>query len=250
MDVLRAERAAALAACTTGIALAVLGGTALWPFAAADVGYVPDAATAATAATAVSEAAAPAPAPASVPASASVPVAAAEGQGGRMAAGEPAPRTPDPAPPVRLEMPRLGLSAPVVPVAVDPDGALGVPTNPDVLGWWVSGARPGGGRGSVVIDGHVDSATEGLGVFARLRELDVGDPVLTQSALGVVHHYRVTGRRQFAKAALPADAVFAQDVQERLVLITCGGQFERDVGRYADNVVVFAELVADPVRPS
>lgn len=248
MDVLRAERAAALAACATGVALVVLGGTALWPSAAADVGYVPDA----PAEAAAPPAPAPPPAPAATraPTSVPVPVAEAEGQGVRMAAAEPARRTPDPAPPVRLELPRLGLSAPVVPVAVDPDGALGVPTNPDVLGWWVSGARPGDGRGSVVIDGHVDSATEGLGVFARLRELDVGDPVLTQSALGVVQRYRVTGRRQFAKAALPADAVFAQDVQERLVLITCGGQFDRDVGRYADNVVVFAELVADPGRPS
>jgi len=95
--------------------------------------------------------------------------------------------------------------------------------------------------GSVVIDGHIDSATEGLGIFVHLRELEPGDPVLTQSASGDVHSYRVTGRRQYAKAALPAGAVFSQDVQERLVLITCGGYFDANAGGYADNVVVFAE---------
>jgi hypothetical protein len=139
-----------------------------------------------------------------------------------------------------MELPSLDLAARIAPVSVAAGGNLRVPADPAVLGWWRSGARPGDDQGSIVIDGHVDSATQGLGTFARLRELELGDPVLTESAAGEVRRYWVTGRRQFPKETLPADDVFSQHVQERLVLITCGGRFDADDGGYADNVVVFA----------
>lgn len=61
-----------------------------------------------------------------------------------------------------------------------------------------------------------------------------------ESAMGNVRRYRVTGRRQFPKSSLPANAVFSQDVEERLVLITCGGRFDRARRRYDDNIVIFA----------
>lgn len=146
---------------------------------------------------------------------------------------------------MRLKLPSLGISARIVAVSVGPGGGLAVPDDPDVLGWWRSGSRPGEGQGSVVIDGHIDSATQGLGVFARLQELGPGDPVLTESAAGELRRYSVTGRRQYAKAALPADEIFSQDVQERLVLISCGGRFDEDQGGYSDNVVVFALPAAE-----
>jgi len=38
---------------------------------------------------------------------------------------------------------------------------------------------------------------------------------------------------------LPAD-IFAQDGPARLVLISCGGPFDRTAGSYLDNIVVFA----------
>lgn len=86
----------------------------------------------------------------------------------------------------------------------------------------------------------MDSATGGLGTFARLRALAPGDPVDVESGSGERRRYRVTGRRQFPKATLPAQSVFAQEVQERLVLVTCGGRFDRAASRYDDNVIVFA----------
>ncbi len=144
------------------------------------------------------------------------------------------------APPVRLELPGLGLTASVIPVVVAAGGALAVPDDPAVVGWWAGGALPGGGQGSVIIDGHVDSYRQGLGAFARLVELAPGDLVLVTGATGETRRYRMTGRRQFPKAELPAANVFAQEVQERLVLITCGGTFDSVRRRYADNVVVFA----------
>lgn len=153
---------------------------------------------------------------------------------------DPLPARSDPTPPAQLRLPSLELSAPVVPVDVGPDGWLGVPDDPDVLGWWRSGALPGSGRGTVVIDGHVDSAARGPGTFFRLGELRPGDPVVIEGGAGDVRQYRVTGRRQFPKSELPANDVFSQATEERLVLITCGGRFDPTSRRYEDNIVIFA----------
>ena len=38
------------------------------------------------------------------------------------------------------------------------------------MGWWDGSARAGEPFGSTVIAGHVDSATEGIGFFARLLQ--------------------------------------------------------------------------------
>lgn len=141
--------------------------------------------------------------------------------------------------PVMLRMPRLGLSARVVPVGVGLAGALAVPDDPSVLGWWSSGAAPGDASGSIVFDGHVDSARYGIGVFARLRELKVGDTVELWAASGRTVVFAVAGRRSYAKSSLPP-SVFDQSFGERLVLITCGGRFDRRIAHYKDNVVLYA----------
>lgn len=172
------------------------------------------------------------------------------GQPPRTAAGAPAPvpaavrRPAAPlaplAPPVRLQLTRLHVDAPVQPVPVGIDGALGVPDDPRRLGWWPGSGRPGAPSGSVVIDGHVDSAERGLGALFRLREAQPGEEISVQNATGATTHYTVVARRRYPKAALPAAELFAQGTRPRLVLITCGGRFDPVTRHYADNVVVYA----------
>lgn len=143
-------------------------------------------------------------------------------------------------PPVRLRLPRLDIDAPVLPVSVGMDGLLGVPDNPRQLGWWSGSARPGMPSGSVVIDGHVDSAALGLGALFRLREARPGDEVVLTNAPGGSTRYTVVARRSYAKTSLPVAEVFALDVGPRLVLLTCGGRFDQATRHYTDNVVVYA----------
>jgi hypothetical protein len=150
-----------------------------------------------------------------------------------------------PAPVVGVRLPG-DRTATVVPVTAT-QGALAVPDDPSVLGWWSTGARPGSGVGSVVVDGHVDSARDGLGVFAALRALTVGQRVEVVDQAGRRWSYRVTGRRSYPKTALADSDVFDQSVSERLVLVTCGGVFDRVTRHYADNVVVYARPDATAV---
>ena len=44
----------------------------------------------------------------------------------------------------------------------------------------------------------------------------------------------------YPKTALPVDRVWATSGPETLVLITCGGDFNPEIRRYRDNIVVYA----------
>ena len=142
-------------------------------------------------------------------------------------------------PPTALAIPALRVQATVVPV----DSAseiLGVPADPAQVGWWTGSALPGATSGSVVIDGHIDSAATGPGAFFQLADLHIDDLLIVTTATGDRRNYAVTGGRTYLKTdGLPPD-LFATTGPPRLVLITCGGSFDRSTGSYSDNIVVFA----------
>jgi LPXTG-site transpeptidase (sortase) family protein len=138
--------------------------------------------------------------------------------------------------PKRLTLPGKA-SAEVLP-ATTVDGVLKVPENVQHVGWWDGSALAGEPFGSTVIAGHIDSATEGIGFFARLRRIKVGDTI-TLRADSHRLKYRVSSVRTVPKKALAADShAFKQTGPHRLVLITCTGSFHRDRGGYDSNLVV------------
>ena len=118
---------------------------------------------------------------------------------------------------------------------------LKVPENVRHVGWWDGSARAGEAFGSTVIAGHVDSATDGIGFFARLRRIKVGDTI-TLRADSHRLKYRVTSVKKVDKKALATKSqAFQQTGPHRLVLITCTGNFHRDRGGYDSNLVVVAK---------
>ena len=119
-------------------------------------------------------------------------------------------------------------------------GALEVPENVDQVGWWVDGAGVTSTSGTIVVAGHVDSARQGLGAFARLRNLSPGSRVLLRSASGAARTFVVSGRRSYAKSSGLPSSVFDQSSALRLVLITCTGRFDPVKRSYEDNLVVYA----------
>jgi hypothetical protein len=145
-------------------------------------------------------------------------------------------------PPVRLEVPAIGVAARLVRLGPQPDGAMQVPRDVATAGWFAGGPRPGQ-LGPSVIAGHVDSRT-GPAVFFRLRELRSGGVVLVDRADGARLRFVVEGARSFSKAGFPTAAVFGPVPSAALRLITCAGNFDRASGHYLDNLVVFARLAA------
>ncbi|MEV0700235.1 class F sortase [Saccharopolyspora sp. NPDC050389] len=140
--------------------------------------------------------------------------------------------------PQRVQLPTLGVDAPVQPVLPGPDHQLGVPESPGVVGWWSAGAAPSSRRGTVVLDGHVDTRSTGPGALFRVADLQPGDPLKVTSTHDTTR-YRIAAVRSYPKASLPAD-LFDRTGHPRLVLITCGGLFNDSTHEYDDNIVAYA----------
>ena len=143
--------------------------------------------------------------------------------------------------PVMLALPSVDVRAPVIAVGVS-KGNLQVPDDPGQVGWWASSAGAGADKGSVIMDGHVDTASGGPGALYSMGigKLHRGDRLVVTTMQGRKVNYRIYAQSVYVKAAgLPAD-IFAASHEHRLVLITCGGAFDSAGRTYADNVVVYA----------
>ena len=146
--------------------------------------------------------------------------------------------------PRRIDVPSLGIDAPVVPVGVESDGNIFVPEDVSVIGWYQGSRAPAEQLGNTVLIGHVDSRTQGKGAFFDLRIAEVGAEIALTDDDGAESVWQVTGRRTFEKTAIPMDDINQYYGERRLLLITCGGEFDRAAGRYESIVIVQAELLS------
>lgn len=162
---------------------------------------------------------------------------------------EPEPAASGPVPdPARVEIPSLGVDAPLIDLFVAEDGTMGVPTTAEQVGWWEDGPIPGE-PGASLIAAHVRYRGAD-GAFLELGTLAVGAEVVVDRVDGSVATYAVTSVEQFPKDEFPDERVYTFEGPTRLHLVTCGGTIDPDTGHYEDNVVVFADLVSDTRTPT
>ncbi|MEV7613439.1 class F sortase [Streptomyces sp. NPDC089799] len=168
------------------------------------------------------------------------------GQGGAMApAGLPAAHAPlDPALPQRVDVPSMGIRAPLVPRGLDGDGAIEPPPfdRPGTVGWWGGGTRPGE-AGAALLVGHVDTASKPA-VFYGLSTAKPGDKVRVARTDGTVAEFTVEDVRVYERRSFDAHKAYGPKVPGRaeLRLVTCGGTYDKAAGEYTANVVVSAYL--------
>ncbi|MEA2478707.1 MAG: hypothetical protein QOJ07_629 [Thermoleophilaceae bacterium] len=153
-----------------------------------------------------------------------------------LAQGAPATAQVRPGLPRHIAIPDAGVSAQVDGLDAQPTG-LELPRS-GRAGWWRGGPRPGE-PGRAVIVGHLDS-THAADVFARVPYLKPGQPIGVLDSAGRQHLYRVVGVTRVEKANFPTEAVYGRTTRPVLVLITCGGPYDRALGHYRDNVLVYA----------
>lgn len=150
--------------------------------------------------------------------------------------------------PANLSIPALQVSAPVVPVDLDPDGNLELTDDPTVVFWYRASGYPGQ-VGRLLLAGHLDSRDGRPGIFASLFRLGVGDEVLVFTEQGIQYRYRVIGQQRL-EALQIAHALAVPPVTSELILITCAGWWDPQRQRYTHNLLVYATLKSvSPDRP-
>jgi sortase (surface protein transpeptidase) len=139
--------------------------------------------------------------------------------------------------PMTITIPSIGVDAGVVAIGLRADGAMQVP-DPDQVGWYRPGPRPGA-PGPAVLIGHVDTRT-GPAVFYRLQRLRPGDEILIGQRDGSTTRFVVGRLERHPKTELPTRRIWTATSEPLLRLITCGGSFDRATGHYRDNLIVYA----------
>ncbi|MFI5754512.1 class F sortase [Streptomyces sp. NPDC051569] len=160
-------------------------------------------------------------------------------------------RTPlEPARPERVDVPSIGITAPIVSRGLDGAGAVDPPPyeTPQTVGWYGDGVQPGA-KGTAVFVGHVDTKTKPA-VFYGLSAARPGGKVRVARSDGTVAEFTIDDIQVFSRDHFNARKVYGPREKSRaeLRLITCGGTFDRAAGAYTANVVVSAYLtgVSEP----
>lgn len=156
---------------------------------------------------------------------------------------EPEPGPVEPPLPLQLRIAGIAVDAPIVSVGLEPDRAMEIPDDVREIGWYDPdglGVRPGT-TGTAVFASHVDSRTQGRGVLFELRQMRVGDTFEIDLEDGATQTWVVTEVAQIPKVSMPLGEIFTWSGPSRVVIITCGGEFDRARRSYVDNIVVYAE---------
>jgi hypothetical protein len=150
------------------------------------------------------------------------------------------PIAPAPAPPVRLAVDWAGIDVPVEAKGVDDRGEMDLPADPRIAGWYRFSAAPSDRSGTTVLGAHVDAVGYGIGPFSHLVDVPTGTRITLTAADGSTKVFVVDSVRMITKTAVPWTSIFDQTGRRRLVLVTCGGEFNYSTHHYLSNLVVTA----------
>ncbi len=144
--------------------------------------------------------------------------------------------------PVGLQLESIDVARfPVRAVGLEPDGQMEIPDETEI-GWYQYGATAGQ-PGATVLAAHV-SWNRTQGPFAQLGNVEPGERVEVALDDGTIRLYEVTERAVYGKLELPRERIWRNTGDETLVLITCGGDYNPEIRRYRENIVVYAVPVA------
>ncbi len=173
--------------------------------------------------------------------------------------------------PVELRIPSLRITAPVLGVGLTAKNLMDTPTgsaNDPVwrkVFWYRGGGIPGDAT-TATIAGHVDDILGRPAIFARLRDLRPGDPIIVHDTRTDVDiEFLVTGTVTYTLKQTVDHAVLAQiygpgpadgqgpqpstDGLSHLTLMTCTGHWVTGWGTFDHRLAVYAVSLPSPLTP-
>jgi LPXTG-site transpeptidase (sortase) family protein len=123
------------------------------------------------------------------------------------------------------------------------DGVMLDPSGPFVVAWYQDTGKLGQ-EANVVFAGHLDYYNVGEAVFYHLGALNDGDPIEVIGDDNETFTYAVDWARQYTIDELDTGAIqeiVGRTKDECITLITCGGDFDYNVGQYLQRYVVRAK---------
>lgn len=149
--------------------------------------------------------------------------------------------------PERINIPSAGVNGCIEQVGIDQYGAIAVPSNIYMAGWYVKSALPGQ-KGLSVIDGHISGRYKEDAIFQHLQKLKTGATFTVKLGGGKDLRYEVRTVRT-VQLKDSADVLLAKDpnITSQLNLITCAGKYDQSTKIYDHRVIVSAALIEPTV---
>lgn len=145
--------------------------------------------------------------------------------------------------PYRLAIDEIGVSAEITKREIV-NGEMQTPADEHEVTWYKETAKPGQ-KGNMVFSGHLNWYGVPEAVFYRINELEKGDLITVTGEDGQEYTYKVKWVKLVDIENADLDELVGETKKASLTLITCGGQWEADLGQYGHRTVVRAELVTD-----
>lgn len=146
--------------------------------------------------------------------------------------------------PHKIIIPKIDVSASIVPVGVDADGNMAVPEDLQTVGWYEPGFKPGE-MGSAVFAGHVNSRFGLPTVFKDLETLEVGDIFSILAETEEELTFEVVAKNTYDFRNAPLEEIYGPQDVPTINLITCDDDLWLGAeNTYRDRVVVTAVLIS------
>ena len=145
--------------------------------------------------------------------------------------------------PQYLSINSIGLiNAQIEQVGVESDGAMGVPTDPNIVGWYKNGPIAGE-KGNIVLAAHYDWYNGAKGAFYLLNKASVGDQIVlnnnNQAKIYQVYEVKYVPNNDISAVY----EAFRITANEEITLITCGGVWNVIKNSYEERFLVKAILI-------
>ena len=153
--------------------------------------------------------------------------------------------------PVQVIVPDHRLTASVSANRLNADGSLYVPPDPRVVSWASQQVAPGSPHGTIILVAHINKGGV-AGAFSDLADYRPGQVITVVLADGRRMKYAVVAepievdkdrlgpRRQEMFDQTHSYGLAGRPKSGRLLLLSCGGLFDKRTGHYESNIFVYA----------
>jgi len=146
-----------------------------------------------------------------------------------------------PSKPRAIYIDKLGVSARLLPVGVNPNGNMQAPLNIFDAGWYTGSSTPTQ-PGAVVVNAHASGPTR-QGLFAYIETLGKGDTIAIETGDKKRHTYKVVSKQTVSRHKVDMKKLMLPHgtATEGLNLMTCTGKWEQSAQTYSERVIVYTE---------
>lgn len=127
------------------------------------------------------------------------------------------------------------------------DGQMLDPTGPWIVSWYEGTGLLGEPARNMLMSGHVDYWGVGPAIFRSVAALTEDSEVMVHGAKGAVATYSVEYVERIQTGTLTQEKlaeITGPTPYEALTLITCGGEFNYDIGEYLERDIIRCRLVS------